>query len=145
MTKSIDISIDGVEVTLKAIKLFDMDTKAKLIDVVKASAVKLQQNAKAKAPVAKTTITKGKGKREDLKKSIRPKYFDGGLSATVVPRKPKGSHRHLVEYGTVSRRTKKGANRGVMPKMPFMAPAERQEDASYNAKVKEVVDRDKTV
>ncbi|SFG10616.1 HK97 gp10 family phage protein [Sporolactobacillus nakayamae] len=145
MTKSIDVSIDGVEVTLKAIKLFDMDTKAKLIDIVKASAVNLQKNAMAKAPIAKTTITKGKGKRGDLRKSIRPKYFDGGLSATVVPRKPKGSHRHLVEYGTVSRRTKKGANRGAMPRMPFMGPAEREEDAAYNAKVKGVVDRDETV
>lgn len=30
---------------------------------------------------------------------------------------------HLVEYGTKTRRTKKGANRGKMTPKPFMAPA----------------------
>src|SRR5690606_41294352 len=74
-----------------------------------------------------------------------PKYFDGGLSATVVPRKPKGSHRHLVEYGTKSRYTKKGQYRGKMPKIPFMAPAEKAAEGQYNKKLKEIVDRDKVV
>jgi len=35
----------------------------------------------------------------------------------------KGYHGHLVERGTVKRQTDDGANRGVMPKHPFMAPA----------------------
>lgn len=38
----------------------------------------------------------------------------------------KGHIAHLVEYGTVSRRNKKGANRGVMKKKPFMQPAFQQ-------------------
>lgn len=35
----------------------------------------------------------------------------------------KGFAGHLVEFGTKRRRTKKGANRGVMPKKPFAKPA----------------------
>lgn len=35
----------------------------------------------------------------------------------------KGNIAHLIEYGTRSRTNKRGANRGVMPKKPFMLPA----------------------
>jgi hypothetical protein len=35
----------------------------------------------------------------------------------------KGFAGHLVEFGTTSRRTKSGANRGIMPKKPFALPA----------------------
>lgn len=36
----------------------------------------------------------------------------------------KGFHGHMVEFGTKQRRTrKKNANRGIMPKKPFMRPA----------------------
>lgn len=37
--------------------------------------------------------------------------------------KSRGYHGHLVEYGTKPRQNKRGANRGVMPAKPFMAPA----------------------
>ncbi|WP_028977986.1 HK97-gp10 family putative phage morphogenesis protein [Sporolactobacillus terrae] len=143
MSRTIDVNVDGTEATVQAIKLFDMETRKQLIDLVKETAGNIRKGARARAPIAKTPVSKGA--RGDLKRSIRAKYFDGGLSATVVPRKPKGSHRHLVEYGTASRRTKSGANRGRMPKMPFMGPEERAQDNVYNAKVKGLVDRDKTV
>jgi HK97 gp10 family phage protein len=48
---------------------------------------------------------------------------------TVGPRrtrKLRGQHGHLVEFGTVSRENKKGANRGVMPAEPFAEPAFEQ-------------------
>lgn len=35
----------------------------------------------------------------------------------------KGYHGHMVEFGTKRRKTKKGANRGVMPAKPFMKPS----------------------
>lgn len=35
----------------------------------------------------------------------------------------KGHIAHIVEYGTTSRANKRGANRGRMPKKPFMQPA----------------------
>lgn len=50
---------------------------------------------------------------------------DGIGQVHVGPRRGrfKGQHAHLIEFGTKSRRTKSGANRGVMPKHPFMEPA----------------------
>jgi hypothetical protein len=46
------------------------------------------------------------------------------------PRRRRGRYKgyagHLVEYGTRPRRLKNGANRGVMPKRPFMEPAWEQ-------------------
>ena len=38
----------------------------------------------------------------------------------------KGHVGHLVEYGTKFRKNRRGANRGVMRKKPFMEPAFRQ-------------------
>jgi len=42
---------------------------------------------------------------------------------TVGPLGRKGAAGHLVEFGTKKRRTRKGANRGIMPKKPFAQPA----------------------
>lgn len=39
----------------------------------------------------------------------------------------KGNHGHFPEFGTKKRSTHKGANRGIMPKHPYAAPAFRQE------------------
>ncbi len=59
--------------------------------------------------------------KESLKKSA-----ELGL-VTTGPRIRRGRYKgnvgHLVEYGTVSRRNKRGANRGMMRKKPFMEPA----------------------
>lgn len=41
----------------------------------------------------------------------------------VGPRRRIAPHAHLVEYGTRRRRNRKGANRGIMPKHPFVKPA----------------------
>lgn len=38
----------------------------------------------------------------------------------------KGNHAHFVEFGTKRRRTKRGANRGVMPIHKFVEPAFNQ-------------------
>lgn len=35
----------------------------------------------------------------------------------------KGYHAHFPEFGTKPRRTKSGANRGIMPKKPYAKPA----------------------
>ena len=143
MAKRITIEVDGVGKTVKALRMFDMKQRMELIEIVKSTAKTIQKSAKLNAPVSK--VPKSRGKNGDLKRSIRPKYFDGGLSATVVPRKPKGSHRHLVEYGTQTRRTRNGANRGKMPAIPFMGPAEKSADGVYNQTVRKLVDRDETI
>jgi HK97 gp10 family phage protein len=41
-------------------------------------------------------------------------------------RDKRGHHGHLVEKGTKKRRTKSGANRGIMPAQPFAEPAFEQ-------------------
>lgn len=141
--RTITVDVDGVGKTVKAIGLFDTDFRNDLIDTVKQTAVTIQKSAKRLAPVAKTPVSRGK--KGDLKRSIRPRYFDGGLSATVVPRKPKGSHRHLVEYGTTTRQTSKGANRGKMPSIPFMGPAETSAEGEYNRILRSMINRDKDI
>jgi len=48
---------------------------------------------------------------------------------TVGPRRKggyKGFAGHLVEFGTKARKTKRGANRGVMPAEPFVEPSWEQ-------------------
>lgn len=139
----VTIKIDGGETTIRAIDVFDMETKAKFIALVRDTSKQIQKTGKANAPVSKRP--KSRGKSGDLRRSIRPKYFDSGLSATVVPRKPKGSHRHFVEYGTKPRRTRSGANRGKMPAIPFMGPAEQASESVYNQKARSIVDRDKNI
>jgi HK97 gp10 family phage protein len=143
MSKNITVTVEGVGQTVRAIGMFDMKLRQDLINTIKNTAKTIQKTGKANAPVAKTPVSRGAP--GDLKRSIRPRYFDQGLSATVVPRKPKGAHRHLVEYGTGQRSTRSGANRGKMPAMPFMGPAESSADAAYNSEIRRLLDRDETV
>lgn len=143
MKKSITIDVEGVGATVRGINLFDMELRLGIIRQVKSTAQAVQREGKARAPVSKTP--KSRGRSGDLKRSIRPKYFDQGLSATVVPRRPKGSHRHLVAYGTQKRTTRSGANRGKMPKNPFMEQAQNSQEAIYNREIRRLVDRDKTI
>lgn len=142
MTK-ITIEIEGQGETVKKIGLFDAKTKRAFMQLVRETAQKTSRLAKRNAPVSKKP--KSKGRPGDLRRSIRAKYFDDGLSATVVPRRPKGAHRHLVEYGTKTRYTKKGWHRGKMPDKPFMKPTEEAIIPEYQKKAKRIVDRDETI
>lgn len=139
----IRVDVDGTGATIRAVNMYDMKLKQQILTLVRDTARNVQKDGKGKAPVSKRP--KSRGKPGDLKRSIRPKYFDGGFSATVVPRKPKGSHRHLVEYGTGNRVTKSGANRGKMPAMPFMNPAEQGNEGPYNSNLGRIVNRDETI
>lgn len=139
----IRVEVEGTSATVKAINMYDMKLKREILLLVRNTAKNVQKNARARAPVSNRR--KSRGKSGDLKRSIRPKYFDSGFSATVVPRKPKGSHRHLVEYGTEDRYTKTGAHRGKMPSKPFMSPAEKEEDRRYNQELARLVNRDEVV
>lgn len=61
---------------------------------------------------------------------------------TVGPRRKGRSrayHAHLVEFGTRRRKTRKGANRGVMPAHPFVRPAFDQTKDAILAGYKEAV------
>jgi len=54
----------------------------------------------------------------------------GELGAIYVGPRRKGGFKgfagHLVEFGTKARKTKRGANRGVMPAEPFVEPSWEQ-------------------
>lgn len=141
--KSISITVEGREETVAKIGLFDMELRRDLIKLVQSTNRAVGRSARGGAPVSNTP--KSRGKNGDLKASIRAKTFDKGLSSTVVPRRPRGAHRHLVEYGTKSRRTRSGANRGRMPANPFMNRAQKSNEDKYNQNVRGIVERDKTI
>ncbi|MEX3713651.1 HK97 gp10 family phage protein [Cytobacillus horneckiae] len=132
----VTVDIDGIGPTVVRIDRFSEDIKKELKKITRQTTNRTRKDMKAEAPVGPTG---------NLKASVRAKYFEGGLSSTVVPRKPKGSHRHIVSYGTQRRRTKSGANRGVMPANPAMANVERNHEAFYQNKVKELIERDVTI
>lgn len=50
-------------------------------------------------------------------------------------RQHRGHHAHLVEHGTVSRQTKSGANRGVMPAEPYAQPAFEQTKGQVESRI----------
>lgn len=61
------------------------------------------------------------------------------LGEVVVGPRRKGGYKgyagHLVEYGTKRRTNKNGANRGVMPKKPFAAPAFRATQSQIESSI----------
>lgn len=59
----------------------------------------------------------------------------GAVSGGPRRGKFKGFHGHLVEYGTKSRKTRAGWNRGTMPKKPFMLPAWEQTSSRVQASI----------
>lgn len=61
----------------------------------------------------------------NLRRSIgyRLRRYGKRLIIVLGPRRPKGAHGHLVEYGTAPRYTDGGEFRGKMPALPFMRPA----------------------
>lgn len=138
MARGVEINLMGTGATITAIDKYDMEMREEIKQIVKVTSKNVQKKAKSLAPVGPTG---------NLKKSIKPKYFDDGLSSTVVPRGQKGSHRHLVEYGTQPRYQKKKNNKyvGSMPGMPFMTPAEQSQEAVYEAKIRSVVERDEVI
>lgn len=74
-----------------------------------------------------------KGRTRNLVNSIgayrTPKRQRTAVGEVRVGPRRKGKYKgfagHLVEFGTKPRKTKGGANRGVMPSHPFVAPAFR--------------------
>jgi HK97 gp10 family phage protein len=94
--------------------------------------------AAAKPLVIKEKLLAPEGPTGNLVDSIgavkTPMKKANSVGEVVVGPRRNGGHKgfagHLVEYGTKRRQTKKGANRGIMPKDPFAEPAfEQTKDA----------------
>jgi HK97 gp10 family phage protein len=139
------VKIEGEKETIANLSMFDMKKKKQAMQVVRKHTNAVRRTAKKLVPVSPANRKKSRGAPGDLKSSIRAKYFFQGLGSMVMPAKPKGSHRHLVEYGTGNRYNKKGQYRGRNSPQPFMEPAKRAQEASYNAEMKKIFEGDNTV
>lgn len=139
------VKIEGGRETVRNINAFEMKKKQDAANVVKQHAKNVRTAAKKRVPVSPANRKKSSGRPGDLKRSIGYRTFNDGLSAVIYPKKKKAPHRHLVEYGTGPRYQKKsGRYVGRMSAQPFMEPAERSQEASYNNAMKKVFEGDRT-
>lgn len=122
---SVKLSITGVQEIDKVLKGLPLQLSHRVLSQAHAAA--------AKPLIEKAKLTAPKGKKGKLVESIGSVKLPQ-RKATIVgevhagPRRGrgfKGHIGHLVEYGTKQRSNKRGANRGVMPKKPFMEPSFR--------------------
>jgi hypothetical protein len=122
------VKYTGVKEIDQVLKGMTAQLNHRVLQAAHASALKVTiDQAKLLAPEGPT------GNTIDSLGVIKPSFArasDLGLVEGGPRRgKYKGNVAHLIEYGTKSRATKKGANRGTMPRRPFMGPAwERTKD-----------------
>jgi HK97 gp10 family phage protein len=119
MAKSrVSMKITGAEDVLKAFNKFDTESRIRLRAVVKKNATSIRKAIQARAPVDSG----------NLKKSIGAKYDKDQLGADVGPKRPLGSHAHLLEFGTVK-----------MPAKPFITPAVEEQRNGYLEDIRDAV------
>lgn len=117
---NLKVSITGHKQIDQLLKAMPKELNHKVLSAAHADAAKpLVDMEKAMAPVGLTgNLVSSIGvTKESVKKATQI-----GL-VKVGPRSKKGSHGHLIEFGTRLRRTKKGANRGFMLAKPFVQPS----------------------
>jgi hypothetical protein len=120
---NVKLSVTGDKQIDRLFKAWPRDLQHQTLGTAHASAAKpLVEKAKLLAPegptgnlvdsigLVKTPVAKANNIGEVIVGPRRSRRFRGFAG-------------HLVEFGTRPRRNKKGANRGVMPKTPFMQPA----------------------
>lgn len=73
---------------------------------------------------------------------VKGKELGGIIVGPRIGGQYKGFAGHLDEYGTKRRRTRRGANRGVMPAKPFERPAWEQTDGEVEQNIAKQLDRD---
>lgn len=119
------IQVRGIKEINEVFLAWPLEVQHKAMQATNAeAAIPLVNMAHFLAPVGKTgNLAESIG----IEKPSQNKVNEVG-QIIVGPRrkgKYKGFAAHLVEYGTKKRANKNGANRGVMPKKPFMEPAYR--------------------
>jgi|ERR1044071_6389933 hypothetical protein len=130
----VTVKLTGVKEIDQVLKGMPAQLNHRVLQAAHASALKQTiDQAKLLAPEGPT------GDTIDSLGIIKPSFArasDLGLVEGGPRRgKYKGNKAHLIEYGTKSRATKKGANRGVMPKRPFMEPAWQRTKSSVLSSV----------
>lgn len=114
----VNIKIEGAEDVLRAFDRFDKESRENLRSAVRKNANALRKAIKDRAPVDSG----------NLRDSIAAKYDKDGLGADVGPTKPKGSHAHLLEFGTVK-----------MAARPFITPSAEEQREKYLNDVRKAV------
>ena len=136
MGKQITVKVEGVDSVLVAFNKYNIRMRDELRRIVSKTTKSMVKVAKAKAPVGPTG---------NLRSSIRSRDIGrDGLSMTVVPRRPKGAHRHFVEYGTRRRSSSKG-NRGAMPANPFMNRAAASQQGQYQDEIRRLINKNEII
>lgn len=138
----IKVTVTGEKETTYKLNMFNMEKKAEAMKVVRKAALGVGREARKNVPVS--SRKKSTGSPGDLKKSIRTKFYYDNLGAMIIPYKPKGSHRAIIEHGTKMRRNKKGQNRGSITPKPFMVPAKKSQESSFNAGMIKIFEKGKT-
>ena len=128
-----EYTVEGLRETVDKLAKHSVQFYKDADKIVRRYARNVTADAKAAAPVGETG---------NLRDAIKAKYFNKNASpaATVYPRGTKGSHRHLVEYGTTPRTQKKtGRFTGRMKAQPYMGPAENKNEPQYIAEMTRLV------
>ncbi|MDK2986535.1 MAG: hypothetical protein PWQ96_2179 [Clostridia bacterium] len=114
------VELENVEETIREIGLFQIEKREKIKKIIMKTARKVVKEARSRVPVD----------TGETKKSIKAKYFEYGLMATVKPRLPGGWKAHFHEYGTVKMRAR-----------PFMGPSEEVVRNEYLNELRNEVNR----
>ena len=123
---NVKISVTGVREIDNVLKAMPKELTHQTLGSAHLAAAKpLIEKAKLLAPEGPTgnLVDSIGGVKAPIKKANTIGEVNVGPRRT---RQHRGHHGHLVEFGTKPRANKKGANRGVMPKKPFMEPAFQQ-------------------
>jgi hypothetical protein len=107
------------EILAKIVRLPTILTDPYLTKLHRKASVPVVNEIHLRTPVGKT------GNLADSIGTV--KVRGAGLGAVASGPRRQGGYKgfagHLIEYGTKRRVTRKGANRGITPKKPFLAPA----------------------
>ncbi len=101
------INLDGMNELREGLSRLPQELTAKAALVVSATAQQVGQELQANYP----------RKTGALKRGVRVTIEGSSVSTRGIVRSA-APHAHLFEHGTARRLTRKGANRGVMPKGP---------------------------
>lgn len=118
---NLKVSVTGKEEIDNVLKGLPNQFTHKILQTAHAQAAKpLIYKEHLLSPVGRT------GRLADSIGSVKTPYASAGTIGEVIvgPRKKSGGNvAHLMEFGTVMRQTKSGANRGRVIGRPFIAPS----------------------
>lgn len=110
-----------LESAIRKLAIYQIEKKGNVKKIVRTTAKDVQTTSQQ-------LVAKGEGYTE---MSIKPKFFEGGLAATVGPRLPDGFKAHWLEFGTYNVMAKR-----ELPPQPFMTPAAQKHRPEYLQKLK---------